>query len=88
MRLVAKPERKGQRAKPPNIHHFNLEHKTDKGSQVYHYSVGADPVEVPDADAKVMLAQGKVMVYQEPVQTPESPEETEKARTGRRSKSG
>lgn len=48
MRLASLPERSGT----ANIHHFNFE---NNDGSMRHYTIGKEPVEIPDVDAKSIL---------------------------------
>ncbi len=85
MKLVAipEPQRKGNIEPPtPNLYHFNLEGKDG----VHHYTIGPEPVEVPDYDAKAILAHIRIRVYEEPLAPEDTPKVEEKPGRGRRSK--
>ena len=66
MRLVALPEKSGA----ANIHHFNLPNTDDS---MRHYTIGRDPVEIPEADAKFILKISEKVgpVADEPDEQPE-----------------
>jgi len=59
----SKGSKKGQRGLPPNIYHFNIDHK---GGQTYNYDIGGEPVEVPDYDAKAILAHPRIRFSRSP----------------------
>ena len=75
MRLVAQPSGSGA----TSLQHFNFQNEDGSWRR---YTIGKDPVAVPDGDAKTILhlVPEKVGVHQEPVKEPEPVKDPEPAK--------